>query len=174
MLIMICYIVPWWPSWLSDQIAFSNPESDIVWRVSRLLPWLPSWILELNDVAILNLHVTPMPPISSIWLTVWEEMWFEKFQDGHHNSYMYLGYWNRTILAILNFHTTPMPPIKFKLNQTYLWEQMWFEDFQDGCHCGHLGYQNRTILAVLYLHAAQMPSTEFSRHPTYCSGADNH
>ena len=29
-LIMICYIVPWWPSWLSDQIAFSNPESDVV------------------------------------------------------------------------------------------------------------------------------------------------
>ena len=22
MLIKICYIVPWWPSWLSDQIAF--------------------------------------------------------------------------------------------------------------------------------------------------------
>ena len=29
-LIMICYIVPWWQSWLSDQIAFSNPESDVV------------------------------------------------------------------------------------------------------------------------------------------------
>ena len=28
-LIMICYIVPWWPSWLSDQIAFSNPKSDV-------------------------------------------------------------------------------------------------------------------------------------------------
>ena len=23
-LIMICYIVPWWPSWLSDQIAQSD------------------------------------------------------------------------------------------------------------------------------------------------------
>ena len=31
-LIMICYIVP---------------ESDIVWRVSRLPPWPPSWLLEL-------------------------------------------------------------------------------------------------------------------------------
>ena len=28
--IMICYIVPWWPSWLSDLIAFSNSESDVV------------------------------------------------------------------------------------------------------------------------------------------------
>ena len=51
-LIIICYIVPpWWSSWLSDQIAFSNPESDVVWRVSRLRPWPPSWILELNDLA---------------------------------------------------------------------------------------------------------------------------
>ena len=29
-LIMICYIVPLWPSWLSDPIAFSNSESDVV------------------------------------------------------------------------------------------------------------------------------------------------
>ena len=29
-LIMTCYIVPWWPPWLSDHIAFSNPESDVV------------------------------------------------------------------------------------------------------------------------------------------------
>ena len=47
-LIMICYFVPWWPSWLSDHIAFSNPESDVVLKVSRLPPWRPSWILELN------------------------------------------------------------------------------------------------------------------------------
>ena len=59
-LIMICYIVPWWPFWLSDQIAFRNSESDVV---SRLPPWPPSWLLELNDLAILNLHDTPMPPI---------------------------------------------------------------------------------------------------------------
>ena len=26
-LIMICYIVPWWPYWISDQITFSNSES---------------------------------------------------------------------------------------------------------------------------------------------------
>ena len=30
-MIMICYIVLWWPSWLLDQIVFSNPESDVVW-----------------------------------------------------------------------------------------------------------------------------------------------
>ena len=30
-MIMICYIVPLWPSWLSDEIAFSSSESDVVW-----------------------------------------------------------------------------------------------------------------------------------------------
>ena len=114
---MICYIVPWWPSWLSDPIAFSNSESDVVWRVSRLPLWPPSWIMELNDEAVLNLHVTPMPPIKfclNLTYCFWEKMWFEDFQDGGH-----LGHWNRRILAILNFHNTPMPPITFKLNQTY-------------------------------------------------------
>ena len=38
-------------------------ESDVVCRVSRLPPWPPSRILELNNLAILNLHVTPVPPI---------------------------------------------------------------------------------------------------------------
>ena len=45
---------------------------------------------------------------------VWEEMSFEKVQDGRH-----LGYRNRTILAILNLYNAPMPPIKFWLNLTY-------------------------------------------------------
>ena len=50
----------------------------------------------------------------STWLTVWEEMWFEEFQDGDH-----LWHWKRRILAVLNFHNTPVPPIMFKVNQTY-------------------------------------------------------
>ena len=99
-LIMICYIVPWRPSWLSDQIAFSNSESDVVWRVSRLPPWPPSWLLELNDLAILNLHVGRRYG----WRISWKPSWPP---------------WNKMILAILNFHNTPIPPIKLKLNQTY-------------------------------------------------------
>ena len=112
---MICYIVSWWPSWLSDQIAFSNPESDVVWRDSRLSPRPPSWILELNYLAILNLYVTQMPPIK-FWLNltycledvVWRiSRWWPSW------------IWQQKILAILNFHNTPMPPSNFKLNQTY-------------------------------------------------------
>ena len=117
---MISYIVPLWLSWLSDQIAFSNQESDVVWRVSWLPPWLSSWILELIDLAkFLNLHVSPMPPIKFLFKLSYclEETGFKEFQDGGP-----LGHWKRMILAILNFHSTPMPPIMFKLNQTYLSE----------------------------------------------------
>ena len=89
-------------------------------------------------LAILNLHVAPMPP--TVWAlsdlvghseslccfhashqvsaqsdTVWE-MSFEEFQDGRHGSYP--GYQNGTILAILNLYVAPMPPIKFRLNLT--------------------------------------------------------
>ena len=77
--------------------------------------------------------------------TVWEEMSFEEFQDGHHGSR--LGYWNGTILAILNLYVAPMPPVKFRLK---LWE-MSFEEFQDGHHGGHLGYRKGAIIAILNL-----------------------
>ena len=106
----------WWPTWLSDQIDFNYLESDVVWRVSRLPLWLPSWILELNNSAILNLHVTPMPPIKFrlnltfcfggdvVWrISGWQPAWTL----------------DKRVIAILNFHDTPMPPITFKLNQTY-------------------------------------------------------
>ena len=84
--------------------------------------------MELNDLAILNLHVTPMPPI--------------KFR--------------LNMTYCLEGDVPPWQPSK--LNQTSVLEQIKFEDFQDSqdtcsCHGGHLGYQNRTILAILILHA---------------------
>ena len=48
---------------------------------------------------------------------VWEEISFEKFQDGRHGGQF--GYRNGMILAILNLYVAPMPPIKFWLNPTY-------------------------------------------------------
>ena len=74
-LIMVCYSVSRWPSWLSDQIAFSNPESDVVWTVSRLPLWPPSWILELNDLAILNL------PYASNQVLAQSDSWFGRRCD---------------------------------------------------------------------------------------------
>ena len=55
--------------------------------------------------------------VSSIRLTVWEEMSFEVFQDGICGGH--LGCLNGTILAILNLHEATMPPTKFQLNLTY-------------------------------------------------------
>ena len=57
------------------------------------------------------------PSFSSIRHTVWEQMSFQDFQDGHHSGHS--GYRNRMILAILNLDVAPMPPIKFQLNPTY-------------------------------------------------------
>ena len=72
-----------------------------------------------TNLAILNLHVTPMPPtkVGSILLTVREQIWFEDFLDGHHGDH--LVYQNGAVLAILNLYVAPMPPIKFQLNPTY-------------------------------------------------------
>ena len=53
----------------------------------------------------------------SIGLTVWEEISFKEFQDGHHGGH--LQYRNRTILVILNLYVAPIPPIKFQRNLTY-------------------------------------------------------
>ena len=119
---MICYIVPWWPSCLSDQITFSHSESDVC-RVSRLPPWSSCRILELNGSATLNLHFTLMLPIKfQLNLTYYlgddlKKMLFEEFQDGLHGGH--LGHWNGTILAILNLCVTMMLLIKFWLNPTY-------------------------------------------------------
>ena len=55
-------------------------------------------------LAILNLYVTPMPPMKL------------EFQYGHRGSH--LGNRNKTILAILNLHVATLPPIKFQLNPT--------------------------------------------------------
>ena len=106
--------------------------------------------------------------ISSIRLAVWEETWFEEFQDGCHGSH--LGYWNRTISAILNFYNPKCLPSSLSSNcsgadviwrfpRWLPWWSSWISE--------------RNHLAILKLHAAPMPSTMFLLHPTYCSGADN-
>ena len=118
---MICFVVPRWSSWLWDQIAFSNPESDVVWRIWRLPPWPQPWILEPNDLAILNLHVTPMPtppPTPSIKFRLNLTYGFGGDVAWSISRYQ-MAIWNRPILAILNFNKTPVPLIKFKLSQSY-------------------------------------------------------
>ena len=72
-----------------------------------------------TNLAILNLHVTQMPPTKGRLNPTYirEQTWLEDFQDGHHGGH--LGYQNGTILEILNLYVAPMPPIKLQLNPTY-------------------------------------------------------
>ena len=122
-----------------NQTAFSNSESDVVWRVSRLLPWPSSWLLELDDSATLNLHFTPMLPIKFRL-----NLMLEKFRDSRRGP-SWISEWNVTILAILNFCVTVMPPIKFQLNRSWglggdgvwrisrwpTWQPSWISEWND-------------------------------------------
>ena len=105
-------------------------------------------------LAIMNLYVALMFSISSIKLTVWEEMSFEEFQDGHQGNH--LGYRNETTLAILNLYVAPLLPSSFGSIRHKVWEKS-FEEFQDG----HLGYRKEKILAILNLYVALMPPAKF-------------
>ena len=122
-----------------------------------------------TTLAILNLYVTPMPPIK-FWLSqpkVWEEMSFGEFQDGRH-----LGYQKGTILAILNLYNAPMPPIKFWLNLIYglggdvVWR---ISRWRLG---GYLGYHNVMILAILNLSFLVMLPITFWLNPISNLGGD--
>ena len=142
---MICYIVPWWPSWLSDLIAFSNSESVFEdfqnCHRGRHLGYWNGMIL-----AILNLYVAPIPTIK-FWLKqtygLGKECRLKNFKISNSESlchcdasYQVLAqsdlwfgrrcrlknfkiYRNRMILAILNLCVIVTPPIKFQLNRTY-------------------------------------------------------
>ena len=133
-------------------------------------------------LAILNLCVALLPPISSIQLTVWEEMLFKDFQDGWHGCHF--GYWNGMIFAILNLHVVPMPPTiwaqsnlgfgsrcGFKIFKLAT-QATSFEEFQDGHHGSHLGYWNGMILAILNLYVALIPPIKFRLNLTYGLGGD--
>ena len=108
----------------------SNSESPLCLQSSFRSIWFTVWekmCFEFQDgphlvywnrmiLAILifsNAQCLPSS-LSSIRLTVPEQMWFEDFQDGCHGGH--LGYLNGTILAILNLHTAPMPSTKFPLH----------------------------------------------------------
>ena len=129
----------WPPSWILEQNDFSNSESPChsnafhqvsvqtdLWFGRRCglknfqddhhrghLGYQNKTIL-----AILNLHVTLMPPtkLGLIRISFRMQMWFEYFQDGYPCSH--LGYQKGKILAFLNLYVPLMPPIKFQLNLT--------------------------------------------------------
>ena len=72
-----------------------------------------------TNIAALNLHVSPMPPIKFQLNPIYHlgADVVSRFQAGHHGGH--LEYYNGTNLAILNLHVTHMPPTKFGLNPNY-------------------------------------------------------
>ena len=91
-------------------------------------------ILETGMIlAILNLHVTPMPStkfgsIRRCSGADLEQIWFEDFQAGCCGDYP--RYWKGTILAILNLHVHSMPPIQFQLNLTRFGRRCLLNNFE--------------------------------------------
>ena len=108
-------------------------------------------------LAILNLYVTPMPPIKFRLNLTYSLGGDVVLRISRWPPWISKG----TILAVLNLYLTVMPPINSVCSvRLAVWEVMLFEEFQNGCHGGHLGYQNGTILAILNLHVATMPPTK--------------
>ena len=72
----------------------------------------------------ISLSLLCLPPsFGSIRLSVWEEISFQEFQDGHHSGH--LGYRNGMILAILNLHVATMHPLlSFSAIQLMVLEEM--------------------------------------------------
>ena len=92
--------------------------------VRFVLVWICRFPLPLGVWEGLRFVIVALPGIFSnllfyfiFFFTVWEDMSFKEFQNGHHGGH--LGYRSGTILAILNLCVTAMPPIKFWLKPTY-------------------------------------------------------
>ena len=100
-------------------------------------------------LAVLNLHITPMPSTKPTYYSGADEVWrFSRWPP-----WGPLRYRNRTIFAILNLYVLQCLPSSLSSICITVWEEMLFEEFQDGC-------RNGTNLAVLNLHVSLMPRTE--------------
>ena len=69
-LIIICYTVPRWPSWLSDQIAFSLKS----FKSATIAPILHIGTERFSHSEFLS-HPDASQQVSVQSDTVWEEMW---------------------------------------------------------------------------------------------------
>ena len=94
-----------------------NPNYPLGADVISRFSWWPAW-KSWNDICSwrfwisMSLWYLPLS-LGSIYISVWEAMSFEEFQDSHT--------WcrNGTNLAVLNLHVFPMPPTGFQLNMNY-------------------------------------------------------
>ena len=87
----------------------------------------------------------------------WEEMSFDKFQDGR-----------GTILAILNLYRSGA---FHQVSAQSAIGRCCLKNFKAAIG-GHLGYRNAPILAILNLNVATTPPIKFQLNPTYRPGGD--
>ena len=117
-------------------------------------------------LAILNLHVAPMPS-TKFWLhptyrSRADNKWFSRW----------IRFWWRCwkcekLLMDIRMMDGPWSTDHGMLTRSKAPGELTTEDLQDGC-CGHLRrYRNKMFLAILNLHVTPMPRTKFWLNPTY-------
>ena len=146
--------------WISMSPEFLPPSlvsirqrsgADVVQRISLWLPWRPSWYRDIKILAILTLHVSPMPT--------------NKFRL---NPICDSGDVGCLKKLTMNRRTTDNKPWH-ELNWCKAPGELTIENLQGG----HLEYRNKILVAILKLYVAQtMPPTNFCFNPTYHLGAD--
>ena len=98
-----------------------------------------------TNLAILNLHVAPMPPtrvrLNPTYRFGADVVW--RFQEGHRSGH--LGYWNAIILAIWISMLLQCLPWSFSSIRLMVLEEMSFNDFQDGRYGDYFLYRNGMI-----------------------------
>ena len=126
-----------------------------------------------NILEILNLNITPMPPLwFRLKLTSCSRGFFFFFSKKKQKEKIHIGCQNRRNLAILNLRVALMLHLKFQLNQIFGYIADKNFKMATMAASRHLGYQDETILAFLNIHVAPIPSMKFRLNPTFCLGGD--
>ena len=120
-------------------------------------------------LAILNLYVTPMPPIKfqlnptkfktrcrlkNFKMAAWRPSWIS--ERNHFSNSESLSH------SAASHQASAQSNLQFG-------RRCRLKEFQDG---DHLGYRNGTILAIQNLYVAPMPLIKFRLNPTYALGGD--
>ena len=132
-------------------------------------PWGHPRYRDRTSLAILNLHVAPMPPINvgfnphySLGDVVWRIARLPPWPPS------WMSVWNE----LGSSESSQCLPPSFSLIWLTVREQTSFQDIQASHHSAHGGYWNGTNLVILILHITPMHPTKFGLNPTYHSVAD--
>ena len=122
-------------------------------------------------LAILNLHVTPMPPIKFQLIRTFRGGGdvVQRISTAAMAAFLDIG---TEVFSNSESPCHPNDSHRFSSIPLLVREEMLFEEFQDSRHGGHYGYLNRMISAILNLHVTPMPPIKFRLNPTIRLGGD--